>query len=126
MQRDLDLIRKIMHALEEKMEYGKNFQSDKLFEIMKDESPSMGKLSYHIGLLVEGGLIKVKEYKYQSGEPTDYLINTITSEGHDFIDIIRQDNTWNIIKEKAFVIGGFSISLLLDIGKEYLKKKIGI
>lgn len=125
MKRDLDLIREIMLVLEEHMEYGKNFQSATLFEIMEEESLIIEKLSYHVGLLVESGLIKAKEHKYQSGEPTDYLINTITSQGHDFIDIIRQDTTWNNIKEKAYSIGGSTLSVLIDIGKEYLKKQIG-
>ena len=126
MKRDLDLIRAIMLTLEENMEYGKNFQSAKLFEIMKGESLTLEKLAYHIGLLVEGRFIQVKELKFKSGEPTVYLINTITSQGQDFIDTIRQDTTWNKIKEQAYAIGGFSLSLLVDIGKEYLKKQIGI
>ncbi len=83
-------------------------------------------MAYHVGLLVENDFIKAKEYKYQSGEPTDYLINTITSQGQDFIDTIRQDTTWNKIKDKSSNIGGFTLSLLVDIGKEYLKKQIGI
>ena len=124
MKRDLDLIRQIMLTLEEKMEYGKNFQSAQLIEVMQDKTLSAEKLAYHIGLLVESDLIRAKEYKYQSGEPTDYLIITITSQGQDFIDTIRQDTTWNKIKEKASNIGGFTLSLLVDIGKEYLKKQI--
>ena len=126
MKRDLDLIRAIMLTLEENMEYGKNFQSAKLFEIMKGESLTLEKLAYHIGLLVEGGFIQVKEFKFQSGEPTVYLIKTITSQGQDFIDTIRQDTTWNKIKEKASSLGGFTLPLLVDIGTEYLKKQIGI
>lgn len=125
MKRDLDLIRKIMLTLEDKMEYGKNFKRATLFEIMKEESLTIEKLAYHVGLLVESGLVKAKEQKYQSGEPTDYLINTVTSQGHDFIDIIRQDTTWNNIKEKAYSIGDSSLSVLIDIGKKYLKKQIG-
>lgn len=124
MKRDLDLIRQIMLTLEEKMEYGKNFQSAQLIEVMQDKTLSAEKLAYHIGLLVESDLIRAKEYKYQSGEPTDYLIFTITSQGQDFIDTIRQDTTWNKIKEKASNIGGFTLSLLVDIGKEYLKKQL--
>ena len=124
MKRDLDLIRQIMLTLEEKMEYGKNFQSAQLIEVIQDKTLSAEKLAYHIGLLVESDLIRAKEYKYQSGEPTDYLIITITSQGQDFIDTIRQDTTWNKIKEKASNIGGFTLSLLVDIGKEYLKKQI--
>lgn len=77
MKRDLDLIRKIMLTLEDKMEYGKNFQSAMLFEIMKEESLSIEKLSYHIGLLLENGLIQAKEYKYISNDPTEYLITSV-------------------------------------------------
>ena len=126
MKRDLDLIREIMLVLEDKMEYDKKFQSAHLIEVIQDKTLSAEKLAYHVGLLVENDFIKAKEYKYQSGEPTDYLINTITSQGQDFIDTIRQDTTWNKIKDKSSNIGGFTLSLLVDIGKEYLKKQIGI
>ncbi len=126
MKRDLDLIRQIMLTLEEKMEYGKNFKSAQLIEVMQDKTLSAEKLAYHIGLLVESDFIKAKEQKYYGDEPTDYLINTITSQGQDFIDTIRQDTTWNKIKDKSSNIGGFTLSLLVDIGKEYLKKQIGI
>ncbi len=126
MKRDLDLIREIMLVLEDKMEYGKNFKSTQLIEVIQDKTLSAEKLAYHVGLLVENDFIKAKEYKYQSGEPTDYLINTITSQGQDFIDTIRQDTTWNKIKEKVSNIGGYSLSLFIDIGKEYLKKQISI
>jgi hypothetical protein len=126
MKRDLDVIREIMIVLEDKMEYGKNFKSAQLIEVMQDKTLSAEKLAYHIGLLVESDFIKAKEYKYQSGEPTDYLINTITSQGQDFIDTIRLDTTWNKIKEKASKIRDFTLSLLIDIGKEYLKKQIGV
>ena len=126
MKRDLDLIREIMLVLEDKMEYGKNFKSTQLIEVIQDKTLSAEKLAYHVGLLVENDFIKAKEYKYQSGEPTDYLINTITAQGQDFIDTIRQDTTWNKIKDKSSNIGGFTLSLLVDIGKEYLKKQIGI
>lgn len=126
MKRDLDLIREIMLVLEDKLEYGKNFQSTHLIEFMQDKKLSAEKLAYHLGLLVESDLIRAKEYKPQSNDPTEYLINTITSTGQDFIDTIRQDTTWNKIKEKASSIGGFTLPLLVDIGTEYLKKQIGI
>jgi hypothetical protein len=125
MKRDIDLIRKIILTLEENMEYGKNLKSEKLFESMEDESLSIEKLSYHIELLVEGGLIKANGLRTFS-DGTSYIITTITSQGHDFIDTIRQDTIWNKIKEKVHDIGGFSLSILVDIGKEHLKKQIGI
>lgn len=120
MKRDLDLVREIMLVLEDKMEYGKNFQSQQLIDVMQDKTLTIDKLAYHIGLLVESDLIKAKEYR-SSSDPTEYLINTITAQGQDFLDTIREETTWNKIKAKASDIGGFSLSLLIDIGKEYLK-----
>lgn len=54
-----------------------------------------------------------------------FIINTITFDGQDFVDTIRQKETWNIVKIKAVEIGGFSLSLLVEIGKNYLKKQLG-
>ena len=44
----------------------------------KTLSKKKKKLAYHIGLLVESDLIRAKEHKF-SNDPTQYLINTITS-----------------------------------------------
>ena len=126
MKRDLDLIREIMLTLEDKMEYGKNFKSDKLFEIMQNETLSIAKLTYHIGLLIDANFIKANAKKYQSNDDGDFIVTVITSEGQDFLDTIRQKNTWDIVKAKAAEIGGSSISLIVEIGKDYLKKQIGI
>jgi len=124
MKRDLDLIREIMLVLEDKMEYGKNFTSEKLFEIMQNETLSLAKLTYHIGLLVEVNFIGAKELKSFS-DGSIFTINTITSDGQDFLDTIRQKNTWDIVKEKAVMMGGFSLPLIVEIGKDYLKKQVG-
>lgn len=66
MKRDLDLIRDIMLTLEEKMDYGQNMTSDKLFETMADEALPIAKLYYHLGLLVEANYIMAKELKSYS------------------------------------------------------------
>ncbi|MBS4068634.1 MAG: hypothetical protein A2525_00630 [Sulfurimonas sp. RIFOXYD12_FULL_36_11] len=125
MKRDLDLIREIMLVLEDEMEYGKNFTSDKLFEIMQNKTLSLAKLTYHIGLLVEGNFIRAKELKTYS-DGSIFTINTITSEGQDFLDTIRQKDTWEIVKENAVKIGGFTLPLIVELGKDYLKKQIGL
>ncbi|OYY29777.1 MAG: hypothetical protein B7Y63_06855, partial [Sulfurovum sp. 35-42-20] len=119
MKRDLDLMREIMLTLEEKMEYGKNIMSDRLFEMMNNKTLSSAKLSYHIGLLIEVNFIDAVKTSHHRG--IDFDITTITSDGQDFLDTIRQDSTWDIIKEQAVKMGGYSLSLIVDIGKEYLK-----
>ncbi|MCX6062261.1 MAG: DUF2513 domain-containing protein [Campylobacterales bacterium] len=125
MKRDLDLIREIMLVLEDKMEYGKNFTSDRLFGTMQNETLSIEKLLYHIGLLVEANFIGAREEKYINST-RDFIITTVTSEGQDFLDTIRQQNTWEIVKAKTVEIGGFSLPLIIELGKDYLKKQLGL
>lgn len=125
MKRDLDLIRNIMLTLEEKMDYGQNMSSEQLFEIMKNDMLSIKKLTYHIGLLVEANYIKAKELKTYS-DGSIFTINTITFDGQDFIDTIRQKETWDLVKTKAIESGAFTLSLLVEIGKDYLKKQFGL
>lgn len=124
MKRDLDLIREIMLTLEEQMDYGQNMSSEKLFELMKNDALSIKKLTYHIGLLVEANYINAKELKTYS-DGSMFIMNTITFDGQDFIDTIRQKKTWDVVKTKAIEIGGFSLSLLVEIGKDHLKKQFG-
>ena len=71
------------------------------------------------------GVIPAKELKSFS-DGSIFMINTITFDGQDFIDTIRQKHLWDITKDKAVEIGGFSLSLLVEIGKDYLKKQIGL
>ncbi|MCX6073196.1 MAG: DUF2513 domain-containing protein [Campylobacterales bacterium] len=125
MKRDLDLIRDIMLTLEEKMDYGQNISSEQLFEIMKNDMLSIKKLTYHIGLLVEANYIKAKELKTYS-DGSIFTINTITFDGQDFIDALRDSKIWNEVKGKFSEIGSSALSVMIDLGKDYLKKQIGL
>jgi hypothetical protein len=76
-------------------------------------------------LLVEANYIKAKELKTYS-DGSIFTINSITFDGQDFIDTIRQKETWDIVKTKAIESGAFTLSLLVEIGKDYLKKQFGL
>lgn len=125
MTRDLDLIRKIMLYLEENLNYGNEVDNLTLGQNMQDEENSYKKNCYHIDLIRDANWIKTKG---QLGFANDrlYIITGITNNGHDFLDTLRQQDTWNAVKTKAAEIGGFSLSLLLEIGKDYLKKQFGL
>jgi len=125
LKRDLDLIRNIMLTLEDKLDYGETLDNNKLLVFINSDSLSIEKLNYHLDLLLETELIIATKHSYQ-GDPSEFDINSITNQGHDFLDTIREIATWDAIKAKAIQVGGFTLPILFEIGKDYLKKQAGL
>lgn len=48
----------------------------------------------------------------------------LTWAGHDFIDSVRDPETWAKTKKTAAGAGGFTVDLLKDLAKGLIKKKI--
>ncbi len=85
-------------------------------------------VSYHVRLLDEAGLLDALDtggmncFKWQ---PT-----RLTYNGHEFLDIIRDDEVWKLTKTGSEKISSTRLSLMLELGKVYskqvLKVRIGI
>jgi hypothetical protein len=122
MKRDLDLLRDIMIYLEENLAPGENIQSTDI-SLYDGSDEEYKKLSEHIKLLIEDGLIETSKPMMMKGFAI-FMILRITSKGHDFLDALRNDTVWNNTKEKMKEIGGFTLGIALDIAKGYLAKLI--
>ncbi len=118
MKRDLDLIRTIMMYLEHNLEYGQNIDNNELCRILQDEENSIKKVCYHLGLIREANWLTTNK----SANNTTFMIMGITNDGHDFLDVIREQSTWEIIKSKAIKAGGYTLPMLVEFGLEYVKK----
>ncbi|QLB18681.1 DUF2513 domain-containing protein [Mannheimia granulomatis] len=90
MKRNWDLIRKILIKLEEKADSTSWLQSD---EIKGFDARTV---AYHYALLTEAGLIK--SIDISGMEEEDYAALSLTWQGHEFLDKIRNDSVWNKIK----------------------------
>jgi len=93
MRRDMDLIRKILLIIEEQ------FIDVALYNIkIEDYDPKT--IAYHCSILHDAGLIDDFNKLFD-----EFGVGRLTWEGHEFIDKIRNDNTWNktttIMKEKG-------------------------
>jgi len=66
-----------------------DFPSDQAFEY-----------SYHAELLIEAGLVEGQLFKTISSGPTDFFIQRLTWNGHEFLDSIRSDTVWKKTKDK--------------------------
>jgi len=123
MKRDMDLIRDIMIYLEDNLTPGKPIQSTQI-PLCGDSDEEYRVFSEHIRLLLDAELIDASEVTLKGF--TIYDIQRITSNGHDFLDSLRNNIVWNKTKEAAGKVGGYTISILMDLGKEYIKKQVGL
>ena len=110
MQRDMDLIRKVLLA----MEAGGNFTD------LNIEGYDQVQVNYHIWLLRDGGFIEGHELPFVAGVPQGYAV-TLRWSGHDFLSAARSERIWVQVLNKAKTAG---VSLTIGLLKEMLEKTI--
>ena len=117
MKLDKDLIRDILLAVEAHAE-------PEGLIVLYINNPSAEMISYHVRGLDEAGLLDALDtggmncFKWQ---PT-----RLTYEGHEFLNIIRDDEVWELIKTGAEKVSSTSLNLMLELGKIYGKQVLKV
>ena len=119
----MDLIRELLLKIED----GQN-----VFETLDDEGAAcLGergtglsregaeRLKGHLDLLENAGFIKIG---MRSGGGT-VMVDSIFWNGHDFLNAVREPKVWTETKTRAEKVGGWTVGILTDIAKSYLKAK---
>lgn len=107
MKRNWDLIRKILLKLEEKAD------STSWLESSEIKSYDKQTVVYHYKLLKNAGLIEAIDLS--TVEERDYAALSLTWQGHEFLDKIRNDSVWNKVKS---TVQSKSLDLSFDIIKQ--------
>ena len=97
MKRDMDLARKILEQIEDKSEGVGGVEID-LPEYTSEN------ISYQIMLLHQAGLLKAHDCTSSGG--FHWMASSLTWQGHEFLDAIRNDTVWNNVKEAVKEKGG--------------------
>lgn len=118
MKRDMDLIRDLLLAIE----------ADGQFNGLSIVEPSIGDLgitednfyviAYHLTLLIEAGIIEGRDGMRMP------MLRRLTWAGHDFVDSIRDPDVWMKTRKNAMAAGGFTVDLLSDLAKGFIRKKV--
>ena len=108
MVRNMDLVREILLTIEK--EY---IDSD--IHNLKIGNYDMKIIAYHCRILYDAGFVTNYYAICSDDELHGFLVGALTWEGHEFLDKIRDDNTWNKTKE---VIKGKGLPLVLDTIKQ--------
>ncbi|EGR3866455.1 DUF2513 domain-containing protein [Vibrio cholerae] len=123
MRRDMDLVRELMLAVEGHLSH---IQSIKFPNYSQDE------VYYHIALLIEAGLLKgdCLMVKNASMAPAKVYIEKLTWEGHEFLDDIRKENIWEVIKadfknDSLATIKAVAKDLTLGLAKQKVQDILG-
>lgn len=113
MKRNWDTIRELLSKVEEctlpnDMVRLSDFATERAAEI-----------SYHMGLLIDAGLVRGQLVKTLGPEIKDFFAEQLTWEGHEFLDSIRSETVWNKTK-KIFSEQGLSMTfdLIKDAAKQ--------
>lgn len=119
MKRDMELIRKILLAVEEH-EHG--FAPD----VLKIEGYDEDAIGYHQYLICDAGLADgIDDRTLASVSPT-CQITMLTSAGHDFLDAARSKTIWAQAKEAIDPIGGASIQVWTAVLTDLVKRNLGL
>ncbi|MDO9141452.1 MAG: DUF2513 domain-containing protein [Methylobacter sp.] len=110
MQRNWDIIRKILLKVEALPTEGSDFYSADLADTDAETS------AYHMRLLLEAGLI-IGGCRDALGPPSCHA-NRLTWEGHEFLDKIKNETLWQRIKATARSKGiDLSFTVIKDVAK---------
>ena len=116
MQRDMDLVRKILFYIEDNYKAGQNWIRE-----IEIDNYSQEEVFEHLKLIYEADLVQEFDYEEYNDGDFFYQIGSLSNKGYDFLDKIRQDTIWNktksIIKEKG-------LPLIISVIKEVSSKII--
>ena len=114
----MDLVRDLLLQIEE---FDQGYGGDVEIEA-GDHEPHV--VAEHLRLLLEARLIEGAaapddEYAF------DHILPTrLTWSGHDFLETVRDPEIWKKTKEGALSARGFTLDLLQDLAKGFIKKQI--
>ena len=115
MKRDMDLIRKLLLAVEESPDPA-------LRKLPAFDGCSEDRLAEHARLAFQSGLLEGTSFQPLSGPP-QFANITLTWSGHEFLERTRDPEIWAQTKTAASKVGLFSLPLLLELAAGYMKAK---
>lgn len=78
-------------------------------------------IAYHVQRLAEAGFVKATDAS--SSNIYDWMPQSLTYEGHEFLDTVRDPEIWRETKERASKIGSASLQILFEVATGIVKAK---
>jgi len=119
-----DCVRDVLLAIEAHNEVS-TFSFDMTLKpmLMKTYYYSENDLNYTILQLIDAGFLDAKNV---TNSGYIFLIDKITWSGNQFLDNIRDEDSWKKAKEKVLAVGGVALPIVAQIAWDIAKDKLGI
>jgi len=115
MKRNMDAIRNILIAIEEQYE-------DVAIYGLEVDGLDMKTVSYHCKILHDGGFISDYGAQFSCNELYSFGVGSLTWQGHEFLDKIRDDAIWEKTKSTVTKKG---LPMAIDVVKDVATAIIG-
>lgn len=124
MRLDYDCVRNILLSVEslgfDDALYNENFAD---FNLLREYHPQ--KMEYTVKRLAEAGFIPSEPVMTMVNGNIRYSISSLTWDGHQFLDYIRNEDVWNKTKKKVpSAIGGLPAKLIVAIAAKVIEHTI--
>lgn len=125
MKRDLDLIRKILLAVED-TPYGELVYVEDLIEKFNNLY-DFSTISYQIGLLEDTYFIECDRIPRMGSMVDGFIIYRLTSNGHNYLDSIRDDEIYKETKNKfGKFLSSATLETISSVASSVILAKLGI
>ena len=120
MQRDIDLVRKILLGLE--MEK----TSPEMVELEVKGHPQP-EVHHHLTVMMEAGLIYGQEFSHERVNDTIWMYVRLTWRGHELLDAARDDARWADLKDRLQATGGsWTLAIVEELLAASMRADLGL
>lgn len=130
MRLNQDCLRELLLEVESKLELNGSIAYKNIEKMEINTKFSSDEIIYHLEKLNEAGFLKVKFFYYTKRNKYNLSIESITWEGHKFLDTIRDDVVWDNSKKIVSKFSSVSITMISDIASnvisQIISKQMGI
>lgn len=124
MKRDLDLVRQILFAMEDKKDIHRPVNA----KTLNIPGWSVAEVNYHLMIMIEAGYLEGTIRQFESD--TNVFVLRLTWHGHEFLDAARDEDRWKEAKAVVKSVGSFTLeilkAILIDLGNNAARSMLGL
>lgn len=119
MQRNMDLVRSILLRMEDS-------PSGWAPDSLGIASFTPEQIGYHAHIMMEDGLIEGVDVTTRGSNGRQVMPRSITWKGHEFLDLARDQNRWNLAKATIGKVGSAPIAVWMKVLSDLMLKDLGV
>ncbi|HBJ1648221.1 TPA: DUF2513 domain-containing protein [Clostridium botulinum] len=116
MQLNNDCIRDILLYIEANTDFNHKFTD--ISKMLNFLSYDENTLYYHIHMISQADLVE----RVISGDMKPLKVSSLSWEGHQYLDNIRDNKIWSIIKDNTSKLSSVSLKILVSLAPKIIEK----